>query len=285
MAHKQGGRRRGRVVGRIIFYAGVLVALFFLLRWFARSNTYPVPSQKVPAAAPAPIETVTFETASGTVIGWQSEPAAAGNDTPLLVYFHGNGENLTTMLASGFFQLANKRQIGVLAIDYPGYGRSDGSPGEAAIIEAGIAAVRHASTANPERPLLIGGWSLGAAVAIRASADADIDHRGLVLISPWTSLGDVARTHFPDWMVRIALKERYDSIGTAERVAAPTVVIHGVADQVIPIAQAYQIADALPRAAFAPIPFAGHNDVLGSDFTWGRIVGFLGEIGIEMPEP
>jgi len=75
--------------------------------------------------------------------GGAEEPAprtSGDPHAPLVLMLHGNGENLETMRQAGLFEDFRRAGAGVLAIDYPGYGRSEGTPSEQANLAAAEAA-------------------------------------------------------------------------------------------------------------------------------------------------
>src|SRR5437899_14112 len=80
----------------------------------------------------------------------------------LIVYFHGNGGNLSVW-APIVSDLA-RHGYDVLAFDYRGYGLSTGTPTEKGIYRDADAVVEHASTLRHEpRPIVYWGRSLGTA--------------------------------------------------------------------------------------------------------------------------
>mgnify|MGYP001584463909 CR=1 FL=1 len=259
---------------RLGFLLAGVMSLVPLSGCLGRKMTYPAPAVPV-GAAPAPLEEITLKPASGKpVVAWSFLPASI--DGPALLFFHGNGENLETLRQGG--ALENLQQLGCpfLVIDYPGYGRSAGKPSERVLLEAADAAVAWLGERFPGRPLVACGWSLGAAVAIRTAARHPDRVKGLIAMSPWTSLKDAARTHFPGWMVWLLLREDYASLETAPKVACPALVMHGAEDDLIPASQGERVAKALPKGRWAPIPGAGHNDLLDHPQVWEEIAAFLG---------
>ncbi len=250
---------------------------------------YPVPGIAVPADPPAGYEEVGLESAAGDRIhGWHLDAGHAR--APAVVLFHGNGENLGTMARAGTLHELARLGVAVLVVDYPGYGQSSGRPSEAAILAAAEAALAWLAERHSDRSLVAMGWSLGAAVAIELAARHPVEAAGrdarevagLVALSPWTCLEDVARTHFPGWMVRLFLRERYDAMGAAARVRVPVVVIHGEADTIVPPALGTRLANAFPQGArLVLVPDTGHNDLLGRPEVWRRIREFLAQISEE----
>ncbi|MGH9465644.1 MAG: alpha/beta hydrolase, partial [Thermoanaerobaculia bacterium] len=190
-----------------------------------RALLYPIPAVPVPGEPPAGFEEVVLRSAAGDRLhGWHRPASDPGR--PAVVFFHGNGENLGTLARSGTLEELSKLGASALVLDYPGYGRSSGRPSEEGIVAAGAAALDWLTAQHPRRPLVAMGWSLGAAVAVQLAATGD-DLDGLVVLSPWCSLEEVARAHYPGWMVQLFLRERYDSLSAAGGVRAAILVLHG----------------------------------------------------------
>jgi len=269
---------------RIILIAlGVLVAFLILLKMldgFVRQSIYPAPPVRVPTA-PAPFEEVGLDLATGErIVGWAHADPALQAGRPAVVFFHGNGENLATMSMSGTFDELARLRVAWLAIDYPGYGRSTGDPSEKGLMAAADAAVAWLRERHPGRPVVLCGWSLGAAAAIGTAARHPENVRGLIALSPWTSLPDVGRIHFPGFMVQSMLKEKYDSRAAAQKIRMPALVIHGEIDNLIPAAQGKEVAAAL-SARWVPVSSTGHNDLLARDEVWMEMERFLDGLASE----
>jgi len=247
---------------------------------FARQMLYPAPSVAVPSPPPSPLEEVSLVLATGErVVGWAWEDPGLPPGAPLVLFFHGNGENLETLRWSGFFDELRLLGVPFLAMDFPGYGRSTGKPSEEGLMATGDAAVTWAREMHPERPLVVCGWSLGAAVAIGTAAGHPEAVRGLIALSPWTTLAEVAVGLFPEFAVKAMLREHYDSRAAAKRVRVPALVVHGELDDLIPVAQGQEIAAMLPGPArWVSVPRTGHNDLLGRLVVWQEIGAFLASV-------
>jgi pimeloyl-ACP methyl ester carboxylesterase len=260
----------GRKILRSVLPAIALIILFLVMNSYVRSMIYPAPSFAVPSVAPKPFQDIWLS----KIHAWyfQSPDPAA----PILIHFHGNGENLETLRLSGFMDSLMALNVSLLAIDYPGYGRSEGSPTEQSIRECSTAAVQWSKEKHPNSKLIVSGWSLGAAVAIDVVSRMPDRVDGLIAISAWSSLNDVAKKHFPGWMVRLLLQESYDSLNATSRVKCPTLVIHGEEDTLIPAEQGKRVADALPnQKSFVLIPQASHNNLLDYPRVWKEIEIFV----------
>jgi alpha-beta hydrolase superfamily lysophospholipase len=182
------------------------------------------------------------------------------------------------MRLSGLFEELAALGAGVLAIDYPGYGRSEGSPSEESLVEAAEVAWRWLLDQEPvsrRAARVVIGWSLGAGVAAQVAARQADTVDAAILLSPWDSLHGVASRFFPSLLVRL-LRDRYDSVAAARLLRCPTLVVHGESDDVIPVELGRRLYEALPeRKRWVGIAEAGHNDLLSLPRVWREIADFL----------
>jgi pimeloyl-ACP methyl ester carboxylesterase len=194
---------------------------------------------------------------------------AQGGDTVLL-YFGGNAEpvvyNAPPML--------RLETVTAYLIDYRGYGDSDGSPSERALREDALAHFDWIRMQHPQSRIVLVGRSLGSAMALHVAAHRDID--GIVLISPFTSLRDVAAFHLPWLPVRPLLRHPFDSVPDAHRIGGDVLVIAGENDSVIPRRFTDALVRELPSGAEVHIiPGTGHNDLMATGRSWGLIRSYL----------
>jgi hypothetical protein len=254
-------RTVGRVAWRIVRLVAV-VYLLVLLLLLLLENTLIYPAPKYPLgdweADYFEHEDVWFTSADGTKLhGWlveHPEPRA------VVLYAHGNGENVA-YLGPYLKQLSEELRLTILAFDYRGYGRSEGSPGEQGILEDAAAA--HAwlaqRTGLPANQIVLMGRSLGGAVAIDLAASSGA--RGLIVQNTFTSLPEAAAWHYPWAPVRWLMRNRYDSLAKIARYEGPLLASHGTADEVVPFALGQKLFAAAPgRKEFFRIEGRGHND-------------------------
>lgn len=254
----------------------VVGAGVFVLSFLPRAMLYPAPRLPVPAP-PAPWREVHLPLAeNGHVHGWWR---ASPDPGATLIFFHGNGENLATLGWGGFLDQLAAVSAATLVLDYPGYGRSPGHPSEAGLHATADAALHFAEAEENGRPVVVWGWSLGAAVAIPLAARAGERVGGLIAASPWTRLHDVAAVHFPRVLVRLLLREEYDSLRAAAAVHVPALVLHGREDGIIPPEQGRRIAAVLAGPTrHVEVPNTGHNDLLAHPTVWQEVARFMAEV-------
>jgi pimeloyl-ACP methyl ester carboxylesterase len=176
-----------------------------------------------------------------------------------VVLFHGNGEDLAD--APWLMAPLAAAGLGVLAVEYPGYGLMRAHPpSEAALASAAEAAVQWLLRSTPREQIALLGVSLGSGVATQLAA------RGLgarlMLVTPYTSIADVAGRHFPWLPARLLVRDRFDNLQLAPSITIPALVVHGTADEVIPFALGERLSKALPNAHFVEREGAHHNDVV-----------------------
>lgn len=210
-----------------------------------------------PPADWEPIGTVTRDGLS--LMGWLSRPDP-GETAPVIVVFSGNAGNRAGRVPLGR-RLINAGFVVVLC-EYRGYGGNPGTPGEKGLLEDAHAFISSARDRfGPTRTLVYYGESLGAAVAIGVTEDDPPD--ALVLGSPFTSLREVGKVHYPWLPVDRLLRDSYASLSRIERgvlEGVPTLVIAGTADQVVPFGQSLKVAEAAGAELYEVVG-ADHNDV------------------------
>lgn len=259
----------------------VILTVAFLDR-LVRFMTYPAPSVDVPFPPPQPFKEIQIYYAVQDSINCWLYENETNSGAPILLIFHGNGENLGTMYMGGLLQQFINLNIHFLAVEYPGYGRSEGKASEENIITSAKAAFEWIGEKYAHNPKIIFGWSLGAAVAIQTCANYTDKIRGLIAVSPWISLADVAAVHYPRFLVSSLLNEGYLSLQAAKRINCPSLIIHGEADNVIPILQGKKIAETMESAVkWVSVPNFGHNDIFSSEIVWEEIDDFVNLISGE----
>jgi fermentation-respiration switch protein FrsA (DUF1100 family) len=269
------------VVGVSVLLAMVLVVI--ALAWlFQRRLIYLAEPGRAPAVAtvlPAG-EDVAFDTADGLRLRGWFVPAATGKSQATVLVLNGNAGNRAARapLAAEL----SRAGLSVLLLDYRGYGGNPGSPSERGLLADARAARAYLATRGDVDParLVYFGESLGAAVAVQLAVERP--PMALVLRSPFTSLADVGRVHYPFLPVRLLLKDRYASIEQVGRLRCPVLVVAGERDGIVPWEQSRRLAAAIPeRKRFVLVPGADHNslELLAGQRLIGEVVRFVAEAG------
>lgn len=213
-----------------------------------------------PGQAGLAYEDVAIETDDGERLhGWWV-PAPAGRAVAHVLLCHGNAGNVgDRVVHAGHLCAAG---LDVLLFDYRGYGRSSGRPSERGTYRDAHAARSHLLARpdiHPDRVVYLG-ESLGGAVALELA----LAHppAGLVLMSTFTSVRDMARRHYP--IVPPALvPDAYPSLHRIGELRAPLLVVHGDRDDIVPLLHGEELFDAAPGPKrLHVIEGAGHNDLV-----------------------
>jgi len=173
---------------------------------------------------------------------------------------HGNAGNIgdrvphaAALTAAGF---------DVLLFDYRGYGASSGTPGEQGTYRdarAGLTCLLRQPRVDAARVLYLG-ESLGGAVALELALTRP--PAGLVLLSAFTSVRDMARLHYgliPTGLV----PDAYPSLRRIGDLRAPLLVLHGEDDAIVPAEHSRALFEAAPDPKRLRIlPGVGHNDIV-----------------------
>jgi fermentation-respiration switch protein FrsA (DUF1100 family) len=211
------------------------------------------PNNKDYGAMPDGVQLVDIPTPDGLLLrAWYSPPIG---DSYTLVYFHGNGGNLSSL--GGVVKEFQNAGLGVLAIDYRGFGDSEGDPSEEGLYLDGLAAFDKAESLPHGKGLVVFGRSLGGGVATYVA-----EHRqakGLILESTFTSAKEVAR--FSHGQKGANAIEAFDSLARIKNVSEPVFFIHGTQDETIPSFMSEELHEASPASQLWLVEGATHNNL------------------------
>jgi hypothetical protein len=263
---------------RFLALVAALYALYALILFLMqRQIIYPGRNILVSGQPPAGILTIAVVSSSGRGEAWFMPPLKLrhGERRPLVVFFHGNGEVIDYLpeQAEGFRELG----MGVLLVEYPGFGRSAGNPSESSITEGAVSAYDAAlqlKEVDPER-IVIFGRSLGGGAACALASKRP--SAALILQSTFTSTRPFARSFLaPAFLIR----DLFDNSKVLAAYRQPILLFHGSRDTTVPPEQNRELQRRAPHARLVEFS-CGHNDFPPDWREFYRIIAvFLREAGI-----
>jgi hypothetical protein len=235
----------------------------------------------MPPRAPG-AELLKVSTSTGTVdaVFLPATDDVSATRKPMVIFAHGNGEVIDYWVSglNGF----RERGIGVLLVEYPGYGRSSGAPSEQSISRAMDAAYDLiASDPRVDRTRIMGfGQSLGGGAICLLAKDRPL--RALILESTFPSLDIFAAGY---WAPAFLLRDHFNNLATVAKFPGPILLIHGRDDRLIPWEQGRRLAAASTHSTFR-LYECGHGcwDPEHLPF-WDDALPFLKDAGILLSAP
>lgn len=256
-----------RLLAGLVVIVGAYWTLLFLMQ---RRMMFPAPMMAGAAAPPADARQIWLPGLSGETESWFLPPLAGTAPAPLIIFGHGNGE-LIDYWPDDF---AEPRGWGmaVLLVEYPGYGRSGGTPSQPSVEHAFVAAYDWATEQSGiDADRIVGyGRSLGGGAVGLLSLKRRL--AAMVLESTFTSTKPFARSFgAPGFLVR----DPFDNLAAVRVFEGPLLITHGEHDEIIPTHHGRTLA-AAAGVDLHELP-CGHNDCPRA---WPVVRRFLHDHGI-----
>lgn len=269
-----------KVLSRLALLYGAYVVYCYFLQRQVMFPRHLIDMPRGTAEIGLKIDKNRVETGFGKVETWYMPPEreSAEHPHPAVIFAHGNGEviDIWPQPLHHFTRLG----FGVLLVEYPGYGRSEGSPSQKSIAET-FAAARERLVRRPEidaSRLVYLGRSLG------GGAVCDLARRfppaALILMSSFTATRSFAwRFLVPPIFVR----DPFDNLKAVRSYSGPTLIIHGRHDSVVPYRHALKLHRTAPNSTLVTYD-SNHNDC-PPDWSvfWGDVENFLRKSEILKP--
>jgi len=179
---------------------------------------------------------------------WWIPANKSQTNAPAALYLHGAGFGISANLPR--IMKLHDEGFSVLAIDYRGFGKSDGElPSEETAYEDSHAAWAELTRRAPTSKRYIYGHSLGGAMAMElASSPNAKDAAGLVMESAFTSVSEMQQFTAYKWIpLAIVQTQYFDSLAKAPKLCMPTLFMHGSNDYRIPLDIAKKLFAAAPE--------------------------------------
>jgi pimeloyl-ACP methyl ester carboxylesterase len=258
---------------RMLLYVLILAALVYLLQgWLIyQPERYPV-SELNQAAH---LYSVRLWPSADEDYRGLVRPGATG-DRGTIIVFHGNAGSAFHRLH--YIEALERLGLRVVLAEYPGYGAREGRPSERAWIEDAKTTLRWAER-DFGGPLYLWGESLGCGVATALAADPTLPVEGLALITPFTSLLDMAQAIYHFYPARWLVRDRYDSIANLQGYHGPVAIVVAGNDELVPREQADRLYGSVnTEKKMWVFEDAGHNSwpAGAEEMWWQEVTVFLG---------
>ncbi len=197
------------------------------------------------------------------------------------LYFHGASGNIGTAGYNEAWARFRDLGLGVLAVDYRGYGGSTGEPSEAGFYRDADAAYAYLTNdlGVPPPRIIIYGYSLGSAVAIDLATR--VPAAGLVVEGALLSVPIRGAELYPYLPVAWLARNRFASVDKIGRVQMPKLFIHARGDADVPIAHGRRLFDLAAAPKTLQEVAGSHQDAFRVDPGFFAGLGrFVAKIGL-----
>ena len=255
-----------------LLLAAALVIGIPAAAWFAQDGMIFHPQPLVSDAhLPSQAQPIEVLAADGVRLHGWIRPART-LPAPVVLYFGGNAEEVSWTLAEPRWP----QDWSVVALNYRGYGASEGSPSETALVaDAKRIHDSIASRSDVDAARVVAfGRSLGAGVAVKLAAERPL--AAVVLASPYDSLVALGQAHFRWLPVSWLLRHRFELLPDARRARVPLLSIVAEGDAIVPRERSLELHEAWggPKR-WLVVPGTGHNTLAMPDAFWQGVKQFL----------
>lgn len=224
------------------------------------------------------VEKIWLEDGEGGVVeNWYIPPLTVGvrSRSPAVIFAHGNAELIDFCVEE--LQPFAAMGIGVLLVEYPGYGRSNGSPSQKTItaaLKTAYDALVARKDVDPEK-IVFYGRSLGGGAVCALAAERQA--AALILTSTFTGIRPMAAKYLvPGFLVL----DPFDNLSIVRHFCRPILIVHGRYDDIIPFRHGETLHEASKQSTFLAYE-CGHNDCPPDwNVFWRDIEDFLRGAGI-----
>ncbi len=193
-----------------------------------------------------------------------------------IIVFHGNAG--AAIDRSYYSDALVKLGYRVLLAEYPGYGGRKGNPSEEVFVADASKTIQliHHQYGNP---LYVWGESLGSGVVAAAVSDSRLFVDGIMLITPWDSLPNLAQSLYGFFPVRWLILDKFDSVSNLKLFKGKLGILVAEKDEVIPAKLGQNLYESLPNTnkKLWRLEQAGHNNWIEhiNDSWWQEVISFL----------
>lgn len=241
-------------ISAVLLY-GIYCGFLFFIQRHVLFPRYMIESPPVQEKT-AHIEREFIETGSGKIEVWYMPPVSGseGKAAPAVMFAHGNGELIDFWPDE--LRFFTQFGVGVLLVEYPGYGRSEGAPSQRSITDAFVCAYDFlvAKKSVDSSRIIFVGRSIGSG-AVCALAEKR-SPAAIILMSAFTSIRSFSSKYLVPGLL---MRDPFDNLKVISSYDGPVLVIHGKNDEIIPFAHGVALSKAARKATMVAYD-CGHND-------------------------
>jgi hypothetical protein len=265
----------------LLWLGAIYIGYCFVLFMLQRAMIFPrymIPEVDGAGPAVSGLEIIHLPLPFGKVDAWYLPPAESRSQSPnaVVIFAHGNAERIDFCLQE--LMPFTRWGIGVLLVEFPGYGRSEGRPSQKTITQTFTLAydtITRRPDVDPNRVILYGRSIGGGAVCTLLN---ERPAAALILTSTFTSVRSFAgRYLIPAFLVR----DPFDNLAAIRDYRGPVLIFHGKRDEVIPFSHGEALYRNSNHARFITYD-CGHNDCPpDASHFWDEIKSFLESAGLK----
>jgi esterase/lipase len=231
---------RNRMLSTLLIYVLLLMVIFlFQRKMIYFPDTYPL-TQLLQRAEQSQLKPWPSES---DYLGLMPKTASAPGKGTVIV-FHGNaGSAIDRTYYSDALEKLGYR---VILAEYPGYGARNGEPSESVLVSDSIRTAKQ--TLNDfGNPIFLWGESLGSGVVGGVIASEQVPVKGIVLITPFSSMADIAQHHYWFLLGKWLVRDKFDNIKNLQNYSGNTAVLLAEQDEIIPSQYSLKLYESLTR--------------------------------------
>ncbi|MGI9305702.1 MAG: alpha/beta hydrolase [Gammaproteobacteria bacterium] len=257
--------------GALALWAG---AGFVLWRWQEKLIFFPKPP---PPGVARELADMAVEIAApdGAVLrGWEhpGNAFAPPTDCRLMIYFGGNNEEVSDHITDNGGRFSCPQWY----INYRGFGESGGAPAADALRADALLVFDEAAKKLElrENEVCVLGRSLGSHMAAHVAANRPV--KKLIMVTPFDSVLNIAKTRYPIFPVQRILRHPFDTLAEAPHISAPSLFLLAETDYVVPHAHSENLIANWPAAhTVVHLPETTHADIADAPSYWRAITHFM----------
>ena len=260
---------------RFCIYAAIGYGLLTLLVFFLQRRMIYFPDPDRPAPEIVQAVGLQYWPAEGKRYKGFVDRAHPQTARGTLIVFHGNAG--AAWHREYYVRALKPLGYRVVLAEYPGYAGRPGTLSEASLVKDAVDTIKEVRKAF-EGPIYLLGESMGCGVAAAAAVWEDISTAGLILITPWDSLPDLAQSLYWYLPARFLTRDRFDSVTNLRAYSGPVAVAVAGRDEVIPKRHSMRLYGSLkaPKRLWI-FEGAGHNSWPTDPGAawWGEVMAFV----------